>query len=69
MSRKEIRELIKALIAQGFTVSPTRNGHYTVRDRNGGYVTTISGTPSDYRATKNAIARLRRAGFVWPRGR
>lgn len=62
MSSKDIRQLIKKLEAQGFTVTPTRNGHYRV-SKNGTSVTTLPGTPSDHRSMKNCLAYLKRAGF------
>lgn len=65
MNRKEIKELIKALRAQGFQVSENKNRHYTVRTAHGEFITTLASTPSEYRGFANTIARLRRAGFVW----
>lgn len=65
-NKKETKDLIKALEAQGFTVSKTRKNHYAVRDAEGRFITTLASTPSDRRGFYNAIARLRRAGFIWP---
>lgn len=62
---KDLRKLLKALVKAGFEVRVTRKGHHAVYldDR---WVTTLSGTPSDHRSTRNALAALRRAGFQKP---
>lgn len=65
MNKKEIKDLLKALEAQGFKVSKTRNNHYAVRNAKGEFITTLASTPSEYKGYANGIARLRRAGFVW----
>jgi len=62
----DMTRLIKALREQGFVVTRTGKGHWLVRNANGDFVTTLAGTPSEYRGWKNAIAKLRRAGFIWP---
>lgn len=62
----DTRQLIKALKAQGFLVERTGKNHWTVRNAAGERVATIAGTPSDRRSWKNALAPLKRAGFVWP---
>ena len=64
---KELRKLLEAIEEQGFHTKRTANGHHTVRTPDGQFVTVISGTPSDKRGTRNALAALRRAGFIWPR--
>lgn len=60
---KELRELIKALEADGFTVRPTKK-HYRV-EKDGRYVTTLSKTPSDWRARANELRPAARLGFRW----
>jgi hypothetical protein len=62
---KDLKKIAKALKAQGFETEATRKGHLMVY-RDGRLVTTFSGTASDWRALKNALAALRRAGFRWP---
>lgn len=62
---KELRKLVKALEAQGFEVVPTARQHLMVF-ADGKAVATISGTASDWRSIRNALARLKRAGFQWP---
>lgn len=64
---KDLAKLVKALDKQGFTTRLTGKGHVTVT-KDGQWVTTLAGTPSDWRGWRNAIARLRAAGFVWPSG-
>ncbi len=61
---REIRDLIRELRAQGFTVDDDRT-HPIVRDKAGEFVTTLARTPSEYRGWKNAIARCHAHGFVW----
>lgn len=58
-------ELIKALEDQGFTWRTTARGHVMVYAPDGGAVTTLPGTTSDWRSLKNCIAQLRRSGFEW----
>ncbi len=62
---KELKRLVKALEAQGFTCEVTRNGHVIVR-QNGQRVTTFAGTPSDGRSWKNSMSHVKRAGFEPP---
>lgn len=59
----ELARLVKALQAQGFTVTKTAKNHLLVRDPTGRAITTLAGTPSDWRSTRNGIATLKRAGF------
>ena len=62
---KDLRKIAKALENQGFEVIRLKKGHLEVR-LDGRKVATFSGTPSDRRSWKNAIADARRAGFKWP---
>ena len=62
MASKELRKLHKQLVAQGFEVQRSNRGHLVVL-LNGVRITTVSGTPSDYRSWKNSMAYLKRAGF------
>ncbi|WP_144722220.1 type II toxin-antitoxin system HicA family toxin [Cellulosimicrobium sp. TH-20] len=59
---KEIKALVKAAEAQGFTVTRTRNGHLRW-SRGGEFVTISPSTPSDRRGMLNLRAALKRAGF------
>jgi hypothetical protein len=62
-TRKELRELLRAVDAQGGTIRKIKNG-YQVFAPNGIDIVTLHGTPSDRRALANAVAELRRAGFT-----
>lgn len=62
---KDLKKIRKALNAQGFTTELTKRGHLMVF-KDGRAVVTFSGTASDWRALKNALAKARRAGFQWP---
>ena len=63
---KQMRQLVGLLVEQGFDVKLKKNGHYEVRTAEGEFVTTLAGTPSEYRGWKNALATLRRHGFLDP---
>lgn len=62
---KDMKKLLKALEDQGFEIRFTKKGHVTV-GLDGKLVATLAGTASDWRSAKNALARLRRAGFRPP---
>lgn len=62
---KDLKKLLKALVKAGFEVRVTKKGHHAVYlgER---WITTLAGTPSDHRSSKNALAALKRAGFKKP---
>ena len=62
---KDMRTLISALEDQGFVLKSTRRGHLMVY-LDGRLVTTMAGNPGDVRSIRNAVAYLRKAGFMWP---
>lgn len=62
---KDMRKLVKELDVQGFAITISKKGHVMVW-KNGQLVATFSGTASDWRSWKNALAALKRAGFHWP---
>jgi hypothetical protein len=62
MSDGFLRTVLDQCVAQGCAVDKTTRGHIRVRLPNGGQVVT-SGTPSDYRATRNFVGDLRRRGL------
>lgn len=64
--KKEVAEVVNALLDQGFSLKRTRAGHYIV-SKEGKFVGTLAGTPSGHRWYRNTLAEFRRAGFVWPR--
>jgi hypothetical protein len=61
---KTLKKLSKELDRQGFDVRTTRRGHVAVQAA-GMTVAVFAGTPSDWRSTRNGLARLRRAGFEY----
>ena len=62
---KEFRKIIKKVEQQGWEVEHTRKGHIKFRPPNPEFgIIIASGTPSDHRALKNLVARLRRAGAI-----
>lgn len=63
-SRKDVAKLLDAIRAAGGEVVPHtgKNGHFKVY-LDGQYLGGIAGTPSDWRARANDIARLRRGGL------
>ncbi|SLG91961.1 Uncharacterised protein [Mycobacteroides abscessus subsp. abscessus] len=66
LADKDMRKVAKALVEQGFTLTRSSKGHVIVH-KDGKLVTTFSGTASDHRSYRNALAAARRAGFVWRR--
>ncbi|WP_213578451.1 hypothetical protein [Rhodococcus sp. USK13] len=62
---KDTKKVLKALEEAGFTVRYAKNGHPMVY-KGDDLITTFSGSASDYRSFRNALAHLKRAGFAWP---
>ncbi|OEV11952.1 hypothetical protein [Streptomyces nanshensis] len=62
MAHKEVRDLIRKLERQGFTVKLAKSGHYKIY-KGSQLLGTLPATPSDARSLKNAVAALKRAGF------
>lgn len=64
---KEVRELVAEAERQGWRCELRKNGHWMMFPPD---VTkppvSVAGTPSDHRWKANTIAKMRRAGFVWP---
>jgi hypothetical protein len=59
---KEARAIVREAEAQGFTVKEKKKG-WMLLTPNGQGAVMIHKTPSDHRALKNELARLRRYGF------
>jgi hypothetical protein len=61
---KALRPAYRAAISQGWVVEHTGNTHLRWRpaDRTRAIVFTAS-TPSEYRSTKNSLAKLKRSGL------
>jgi hypothetical protein len=64
MSRgKEIRDIIRQLEAQGWTVTKgKRSGHWKAMAPGGKGIVYFPGTPSDWRSVANTKSRLRQLG-------
>jgi hypothetical protein len=59
----DFKDIRKEAESQGWAVDKTQKGHWRFRPPKGEIIVT-SGTPSDYRAILNFVARLRRGGLV-----
>ena len=58
----DIRGLLKSLEQQGCVIVHTKKNHYKVF-LEGEWLTTLPGTPSDWRSLRNCTAPLKRAGL------
>lgn len=63
--KHEVRPLLRELLAAGCRVTKTARGHIRVTTPRGKMLVT-AGTPSDWRAWRNFLADLRRAGVELP---
>lgn len=62
---KDTRKIIREAERQGFEVRTSGKG-YPLIYRDGEFIAKAAQTTSDRRSTRNLIATLRRAGFIWP---
>lgn len=62
----DLRKILEAIEAAGYVVVISKKGHPQVYTREGEWVTTFSGTASDWRSNLNALRPLKRRGFRWP---
>lgn len=62
--KREVKVVVRSLVAQGWTVTMTRNGHYRATPPTGGMPIFFGSTPSDYRGLRNTKALLRRNGAL-----
>lgn len=62
----DLKRLIRFARKEGWEVERTRGGHLAFKPPGGGRPIVTSNTPSDTRAVKNHIARLRKAGLAVP---
>jgi len=60
---KDLNDLIKRAVKQGWTVTLLRSNHIEWKGPKGGIVYTGS-SPSDFRVVKNTIRELRKHGFL-----
>ena len=62
-SRRDIEQLIKEAVCQGWEVTPTKKSHYKWLSPLGAFFFSAS-TPSDHRAINNIKRDLKRYGFI-----
>jgi hypothetical protein len=60
--KKDLKALIRQAVDAGCSVRDTKGGHLQILIPGGGIVT-VSSSPSDHHALKNARGDLRRAGL------
>jgi predicted RNA binding protein YcfA (HicA-like mRNA interferase family) len=61
---KEVREIVRQLEANGYSVEQTKGGHLAVRNAQGNRVYTMPSTPGGGRWKKNLLAELKRKGLL-----
>ena len=64
---KDLRPIVKELRKRGYTVAPTRGGHYGIyssEETGGALLHVMVGTPHGQRWQKNLRADLRRKGLL-----
>lgn len=61
--RKDAKQAIKKIRKAGYTVEPANSGHFNVYDKEGTFLGTMSGSPSDQRTLRNQLTRLKRKGL------
>jgi hypothetical protein len=61
---KEMKQLVKQIEANGYTVVQSGRNHLKVKNEAGGTVATMPGTPSDHRSILNTRAQMRRLGVL-----
>jgi len=62
MNRKEMRQLVRELEHEGYSVTRTGSGHYRVR-RNDGPAVFMPHSPSDARGMHRVYRKLKAIGF------
>ena len=62
-AHKDVRILIRRIEATGCEVRMSGSRHWKIY-RDGRYLATMAGSPSDWRSRKNCEANLRRLGVV-----
>jgi hypothetical protein len=62
--QKEVWELIAAAKKQGWRVKETKKGYFLF-DPSGRHKELLHKTPSDWRALRHSLSRMRRYGFKW----
>ena len=64
---KGLREICEAADEQGWRWQGSKGGHVIFFPPDKRFPPVVfAGTPSDHRSRKNAMAIMKRAGFMWP---
>jgi predicted RNA binding protein YcfA (HicA-like mRNA interferase family) len=61
---KEVREIVKLIEANGYTVEPSGAGHFIIRNAAGKRVWALPGTPGRGRWKQNLLSDLRKRGII-----
>jgi hypothetical protein len=61
-SGKDLRELVRNAVRQGWTTGPNGSGHVTLISPKGDKLT-VAASPGGGRGYKNALARMRALGY------
>lgn len=62
-AHKDVRAMIRRIECAGCEVRLAKNQHWKIY-RDGCYLATMSGSPSDWRSKKNCEAQLKRLGVA-----
>jgi len=62
MASKEIKDLVRELQRQGWTVEQRKSNHFKATPPNGKGCVFFPATPSDWRSIKNTKAKLKEFG-------
>ena len=65
-TNSDFRKILDAAKLQGWKTEHTKKGHWKFKSPNGKDMVHTSGSPSDMRAIKNFVARLRQRGLNIP---
>lgn len=61
---KDLRDIVKQLRRNGYTIEQVKGGHYKVKNANGGTVYMLPSTPGGGRWKQNLEATLKRKGLI-----
>lgn len=63
-ARRDVQQLVRALVRAGWNPVYTKNGHYKAYPPDGGQFVVFSSTPRSGRALDNIRAALKRSGWT-----
>lgn len=61
---KEVKEIVRLIEANGYTVRQEKGGHLIVRNADGNRVAALPSTPGRGRWKQNLISELKRKGIL-----